>query len=371
MNAPGAVRPAPMMSAHARARLLWLKLHRWVGLALLIAFLAVAVTGMALVWRDSTEAVVHPDRVPPSEAVARAPASAIVRAGMAAMPGGALPVQYEPQGRTGAALLTGAPSGPPIIGIGPPRRARVWIDPADARVLSVSTGAPDVIFVLKAVHGHLLVGSIGRWLMAATGLMLVFSAGTGLYLWWPGSKNIIRSLKWRKQFTRSMNLHRIVGPLASLGLIAQGATGIFMALPWLLALFDPAPASGGGRPAPSPPLAQPQQSIDRVVAIGAGEAPAARLVTVQFPTVANPQWRLAYAGGLAVTVADANGAANVKPPAPPSPSDAVESTISSLHEGGYGLIHQMLLFACGAAFAMFSITGLLLWFQGRRKKTKR
>ncbi len=370
MNAPAAVRAAPMMSARARARLLWLKLHRWVGLALLIAFLAIAVTGMALVWRNTTESIVHPDRVAAADTIKRAPASAIVAAGRAVMPGGALPVQYEPASSTGAAILTGAPNGPPILGIGPPRRARVWIDPADAQVLSVSSGAPDVVYVLKAVHGHLLVGSIGRWLMATAGLLLVFSSATGLYLWWPGVKNIARSLKWRKQFTRSMNLHRIIGPIAGLGLIAQGITGILIALPWLLALFDPAAGGGRTRPTPSPPLAQPQLSIDRVVAIGAGEAPAARLVTVQFPTQANPQWRLAYAGGLAVSVADGDGAASVKPPAPPSRSAVVESTISSLHEGGYGLIHQILLFACGAAFALFSITGLLLWFQGRRKKKR-
>ncbi|RYY29381.1 MAG: PepSY domain-containing protein [Sphingomonadales bacterium] len=360
-------RAAPALSPKARLRLFWLRLHRWIALTAMLAVLAIAITGMSLVWRGPVERMFHGDRFPQSSAPSTASPSAMLAAAAQALPASNPPlqIQFAPPG--GAAVVTGVANGPPIIGIGPPRRPRVWIDPADGAVLSVSDGSPDYIFIAKAIHGHMLIAPIGRWLMALVGLSLLFLAGTGLWLWWPGRKNIVKSLKWRKQLSKSMNLHRIVGPLASLGLIAQSFTGIFMALPWLLSIGTNTPARPPAAK-PSKPLAAPQRDADAALAAATPLAGGKRIVSIQLPTEATPRWTLALAGGASVAVDDLNGAATFRPAPPAAAGADAREAVAALHEGEYGLLHKLLLTATGAALALYAITGILLWTQGRKRK---
>ena len=360
-------------SARAKARLAWLRLHRWAGLALLAAFLAMGLTGTALVWRDAGERIVHPDRFP---AVTTTDASAspatLLAAGQAALPAGIRATDIQLAASGDAVIVTGESHGPAILGIGPQRRSRVWLDPADATILTTSTGSPDFIFVAKAVHGHLLIAGGGRWVVAGVGLFLLFSAASGLWLWWPGRRKIIAALKWRKGLSRSMNLHRQLGPLAAIGFIAQGATGILMALPWVLSMFAAPPAivPQGPPTLPSRPLETTRLPADTAIVAGRSIAAKGEVIEIQLPTQNAPHWTLAFDNGDVVTVDDRTGAPKIEPPHIPSASERAEDFVSTVHGGGYGAVHRLLLSLTGVALILLSITGLLLWMQGKRRKRR-
>ncbi len=369
MHAPAKPR---ILSPKAKARLLWLAVHRWIGVLLLLVFVAMGVTGMALVWRPATERLIHPDRFPAQVQDITADPATLLAAAQAALPDGKRPTEIEFAEPGSAVVITGESNGPPILGVGPPRRPRIWLDPADASVLSVSHGAPDVVFIAKAMHGHLFVAGFGRYLVAFTGLFLIASSVSGFWIWWPGTKNIVASFKWRRPFSRSMNLHRTIAPLVGIGLIVQGTTGILIAQPVILAAFvaadAPAKRGGGPRKPPARPLEAPVQAIGVVLLSAshvAGEAPAA----LTFPTETSP-WSIAFGSGAVVTIDDATGIATITPPAPPAPTEEAREAVMKLHEGGYGAVHQILLFATGLALSTLSITGLFLWLQGRRRRTR-
>ncbi|PZU51242.1 MAG: hypothetical protein DI568_01185 [Sphingomonas sp.] len=351
-----------VLSKRARIRLLWLRLHRWVGLALMLLLLAMGISGMALVWPDATERLFHAERFEVLAADEQMPPSALLAAGGEALLHGSRPAQLQLGAPGSAAILSSEVGGPPFLNLGPPRRTHVWLDPADGHVLSVSVETPDALFVARAVHGHLLVSTEIRWLVALTGLFLLFMSGTGLWLWCPGLRSIWRSLRWRRQLGRSMNLHRHFGALASLGLIAQGLTGIFLALPWLLNSAPHDPPS-----APTRPVVAPTQTLDAVQASAQQLAGTARLQMVQLPTEAAPSWLLGFSDGSEVSVDDASGTAELLPPEHDH-HDGLSGLIHRLHGGDFGWLHRALLFATGLALSMLSITGLLLWDQGRKKR---
>ena len=58
------------LGAKATTRLLWIKIHRWLGLATLIVMLALGVTGSLLVWPDYFDAFVNPARHPSTSTMA-------------------------------------------------------------------------------------------------------------------------------------------------------------------------------------------------------------------------------------------------------------------------------------------------------------
>ena len=50
------------MSQLARLRAIWWTLHRWIGLALAVLLVPIAVSGALLVRHDRVDALIHPDR---------------------------------------------------------------------------------------------------------------------------------------------------------------------------------------------------------------------------------------------------------------------------------------------------------------------
>ena len=50
------------MSNPARLRTIWWTLHRWIGIALMVLLVPIAVSGALLVWHDHLDAVINPAR---------------------------------------------------------------------------------------------------------------------------------------------------------------------------------------------------------------------------------------------------------------------------------------------------------------------
>jgi hypothetical protein len=76
----------------------------------------------------------------------------------------------------------------------------------------------------------------GAFILAITGLMLLFLALTGAVLWWPGVKRWTHGfrVRWRRtRFTRDFDLHQLVGLVAVPFLLMWGLTGASFEIPKL------------------------------------------------------------------------------------------------------------------------------------------
>ena len=91
--------------------------------------------------------------------------------------------------------------------------------------------------------------------------------------------------------------------MIALPLFVLSLTGVWISFPGVFGGRE-----GGGRPAFAPPLAEPAQSIDTVVARAAGVAKGP-LRTVTWTTEKSADWTVALADGRRIKVADDGGVA--------------------------------------------------------------
>lgn len=373
--APPAPRTGPMLSRTTRVRLFWLKLHRWMGLALLVFMFAFGLTGSVLVWPETFDALVHPARHPAAATARFTPTEAFVDRARALLPAGDRVSGVRVAQGEGAILIGGEVSSPAPLRLGPPGRVQLWLHPATGELLDRQDGNLGFLWSMRAVHGHMLLKGWGRTVVAILGLALMIMAGIGLWLWWPGRRQAIAALKWRKPFSRSMNLHRQTGALLGLVMIVEAATGAWIALPRLFeGMIEPQGASGRvmseGPPA-ARPLADPALPVERAVAIArAAAGTAAPLVTLFFPSEDKPAWAVTFAGA-SVTVDDATGAATLRPAPVRGRAARVTDTMEAIHAGDMGPVWQVIVFASGIVLCLLSVTGLLLWLQGRARSRRR
>lgn len=358
----------------------WLRIHRWIGLALLPVFFALAVTGSVLTFPDFFERLANPERFPdrPSSGALSTTAtlSEVIETAAKRLPEGDHPSALRfPMTADGSIMVAGQVIGPPNMGLGPPRRAKVWVDPADAQVLSTHDGTADFMWSMHATHGHLLLKGIGKKVVAWMGVILLVSAGTGLWLWWPGLRHIGRALKWQRTASVNLNLHRQSGAIIVVILILETITGIYVAVPGFFAsMIEPATQAGGRSEGPSraKSLESPQLDIDEVLHSARALVPHGRLESIFLPTGNLPAWTVNFddEGPRVVRVSEADGSAQRLPREAPGRADRVETVMTDIHFGFYGPLWQWTVFLSGVVLALLSVTGLVIWWQGRQRRKR-
>lgn len=368
-------RPAPALSPKARLRLLWLKIHRWMGLTLLVVMFAFGFTGSVLVWPDALDRLINPARHTGAATAQFTPDEAFLARARAALPAGDRISGLRVSGGQGAILVAGQVSSKAPLDLGPPGRIQLWMHPQTGAVLDTQNGNLSFNWAMHAIHGHLLLRDAGRAAVAIAGLFLLATSIIGIWLWWPGRRNLLKALKWRKQFSISMNLHRQTGAVLALVMIVEAITGAWIALPRLFeAMIEPGGSSGrvvSEGPPPAPPLADPALPIERAVAIARGAAgSAAPIVTIFTPSENNPVWKVSFADG-AVSVNDMTGAATPQQAPVLGRAARVTDTVEAIHAGDMGPVWQVTVFLSGIILCLLSVTGLLLWLQGRAFRNRR
>lgn len=357
-------------------RRIWLTIHRWIGLGLLIVFAALGITGAALTYPEFFDRLAHPERYPERAATAPLAATEVLRIAGQALPAGdrVAAIRY-PAGEQ-AILVGGQASAAPPLGIGPPGRVRAWLDPADGHVLAIAAPGADFLWTMHATHGHLLLPSWGGEVLAVAGIVLLCSAGTGLWLWWPGLQRIPRALRWRSAASISMNLHRQTGAIIILILILETITGIWLAVPSLFAaLIEPGMATGrsAGYPPATTTLAVTGLPIDQAVADAAELVPGGELDSIFLPTEQRPIWNISFrtaTATVAVAVPDGGGEPAIPSGRPTGRAAAVESVMMRIHAGDFGAAWRFTVFLSGVVMTLLAVTGLLLWLQGRARRTR-
>ncbi len=365
---------APAAASHGRRppgrslRPALIRLHRWSGLAAALLFLTQAVTGILWSNREALTWLLNPEaRL--AAAGAAAPLDAVLAAIADRAPGSRLDRIDVPKARDA-----------PLVAqvVAPGRRVRVLlISPGTARVLSTGplTAYPELL--AERLHGSLMVGGLGHWIVCGEGLVLAVMAASGLVIWWPGLGRMGGALLVRlsappRRFLRE--LHLAPGTLAAGALLVIGLTGALMAAEplttGLVGHFAPVapdivPTLPQGPPAPVRLSAQqalarlearfPGGRLVKVRTLGSGD----RLVLAVFvdPRRGNP---MAYdmagldrATGSLMVYADATRVLS---------GDALVAWLTPVHSGALlGAWGPLAATSGGLALILLVSTGLINW----------
>ena len=366
----------PYLSPKARARQWWLKIHRWLGLTLLVPMALLGLTGSALVWPSETELLLNPQRAVSAGAdPAQIEARHIAAATEGLSDHGAVTAALI--GDVGQPMMFGtAPVAGPYFGLGPPTRMAAYVDPESGELLDTKRSTGDFMWYMHAIHGHLLLSGVGRPVVGFMGLFLIVSAITGLVIWWPGRKKINAALKWRRWEGKTLNIHRQSGVLLSLVLIIEAFTGAWISFPTFFAgLVEPGSAQVEGEgprsreavapgPAPIPPTLSALEWEEALAS--AQSAYPGRPASIQAPASADGDWQFMLVGARGpaeVLVPYGEGEVAIGYRADSATrATRVSYAMDGIHAASIGgPIWQWLTFLSGVFLAFLSFSGLYVW----------
>jgi len=393
------------MGSRQAWRKAWWQVHKWLGLALMILFVPLGLSGVVLAWDDAIDHALNPQRYAAHGPATLQP-SAYAAAASGALGPGALvsqirypkedgPVvvmamaaprgdragkgkdgaaqggegqhhhhdgQGQAQGKTGSQPQAQGDAGPAKGGRMP--RATVWLDPQSARVLDVQKGDGGLIRLAHNFHGNLLVPSFGRTLVGLLGVSMFLMAVGGIWLWWPPIGSMLKGFRWRRGDRRlDTNLHHLAGFWIALPLAAQAFTGVWMSWPQMMATVGLAPPrTGPMERARMVPAAITTLTADRALADAKAATPGEPAM-IAWPVGDSGQWRVTI-GRSEMLVDDGTGAAS---PAPPRPGNGLAMAMRHYHDGTtLGTPWRVLLVLFGLSPTLLTITGLTMWLRGRR-----
>jgi uncharacterized iron-regulated membrane protein len=362
------------MGSRQAWRKAWWQIHKWLGLALMILFVPLGLSGVVLAWDDAIDHALNPQRYAVHGAATLAP-SAYAGAAQAALgPGGHLSQIRLPKddgpvvvlamgapGKGGGHGHDGRHAGKPGEG-GRPSRTTLWLDPQTARVLDKAGADSGLIRFAHDFHGSLFVPGpgVGRALVGLLGVAIFLMAVGGIWLWWPPVGSVARGFRWLRGDRRlDTNLHHLAGFWIALPLAAQAFTGIWMSWPQMMAVTGLAPARNGPMERMRMmPAADTHLTVDQAVAAVPG-----RPSMIAWPVGDSGQWRITVKGR-EMLVDDATAAAS---PAPPRPGNALAMTMRHWHDGTtLGTPWRIVMILFGLAPTLLAITGVTMWLRGRQ-----
>lgn len=377
-------------SLSGRLRRLWLDVHLWIGVGLLVAIIPLSLSGSILVWHDALDRAAHGERYAVSGPQVALPPAAYARSAQAAFDRQARLTQIRfPETAGDPVVAVGRMEGPPGPG-GRPRSLNLWIDPPTAKVLAKAEVAKGFSMTMHRLHGTLFIPEIGRKVVGWIGWAMFVSCVSGLWLWWPRNGAVLRALRWRRGPSTLFNLHHMVGFWICLPLAVLSLTGVYISFPQTSrALFGVAPpaeaqgAQGGGqRPGGAgggrftPPIAAPNLTFEDAVAKALAATPGATLAGVSVPTRGKaPAWKVqvrkpGVKEPVTLAVDDATGEAKADRGGPGGGGpDPLSRWMRRIHDGtDMGIVWQTIIVLGGIAPVVLSITGLVMWLRRRARR---
>jgi uncharacterized iron-regulated membrane protein len=373
------------------ARKVWLKLHLWLGLTAGLVLASIGLTGSLLVFSGpllkmelgrSHFAVDGPPVSSPAVdqwiANVRRSYGDIDAIDFINGPGASL------SGEITARMVARTAGG-----------GNVWVnvDPYSGLPLGRYVWEDTYTSYIYGLHGALTTSmswrGVGRGVVAWIGLAMIVSMATGLYLWWPRNRN------WRLAFSfkrgahgrrRLIDLHNIFAVYLYLPLFILAFTGVyFVRSEWI----DPVISlvSVARTPAPdalarkSPPgTCSEKTTPGQAVAVAQARFPATKLGLLSIPRQSDEPYvvELLLPGSFGLggatqvlverecpnilTVIDGNTTVL---------AEAFQTTTRGLHHDLLlGRPGQALVFVSGLILPVSYLTGLLLWLDKRRNRTR-
>lgn len=207
------------------------KLHLWLGLASGLVVLIVAGTGILLVFEDELDEWANKDfyvvTVPPH--AQRLSADSLYHSAKA----------YDPKIKITRIYLEFKAPDHTAVFYGKMNKTETWhiaVNPYTGKVIRAREFNKRFFGVVLNLHRHLCMNEAGKVITHASCLIFVLMIITGLVLWWPKRRKILKQrtrIQWTSNWKRlNWDLHAVGGFYVHLVLLAIGLTGLVWAYPW-------------------------------------------------------------------------------------------------------------------------------------------
>lgn len=268
------------MKAGTRGRQRWVRVHRWLGVGLLVFWIVMGLSGSALVLYR--EVLNHLRPVQAASPAMPIDLDGVHRALRAA----------HPDRRGAWRIELPLEAGDPVVAryMKPAESAgkafaplMVWVDPVSLQVRHQVLWGSEPMTWLYDLHLSLLLDADGRHIVGALGVLMTVSLVSGLILWWPRPGRWRQAWAFKRQASverQVYDVHKLAGAGGALLLLILCVSGVLLTWhrqiePWLnrvSPLFEPpAPVISG----------MPDQPLARLAAVAQGLFPRAHLRWVE------------------------------------------------------------------------------------------
>jgi uncharacterized iron-regulated membrane protein len=367
-------------------------IHLYLSLACGLVIAIVCFTGAVLVFEKEFQQLLYPERygvaaggerVPLGQAVtavAQKEAEARVSAvKIYADPARTVEISYRKEEGSGKAA--GEPGGK---GGG----SQAFVNPYTGQVVAWQSQRSPFFFTMFSLHRWLLAGDTGKMIVGVSTSVFLFILLTGMVLWWPQNKKILRQrlrLKLDGGWKRiNHDLHIVVGFYAAIFLFAFAFTGLAWSFQW----FNDGIywITGTENVRPEPPLSTPRDgaaavTLDEVFAAARRESPGAEFYNIQLPkdsagafsVVLMPRGAVHERASDQLFFDQYTGALIGKTLfTEKNLGQRVRATFYPVHVGSIaGLPGRIVAFLACVAGVTFPVTGVILWLNRLKKNAKR
>ena len=367
--------------------------HFYAGLFCLPFILWLSITGTIYLWKPQIERVLDApyDQLAPGPV--RAPPERIAALALAAVHGARFDQYQLPQTPRQAVRVLVTARGV---------QRRVYVDPYRSRVMAVAVEQDRPMRLVFRLHGTLLAGNPGSWLVEIAACWTITMLLTGLYLWWPRGRRGMAGVlypRWRqgrRLFWR--DTHAVAGIWVSLAAMFLIASGLPWANAWggylrqvraatgsadgpidwstggsRIPLTDHAEHSGMAMAGHRPPSgnAIDLRALDRVAAVAQSQVIAPPVMIL--PPDGDGDWAVASDAAnrtlrTRLTVDGATGRITSRRAfAQRHWIDRAVGYGIAIHEGAYlGLVNQIAATIVTALLATLSVSGAVMWWRRRK-----
>ncbi|NHA04910.1 PepSY domain-containing protein [Mucilaginibacter sp. HC2] len=268
----------------------------------------------------------------------------------------------------------------------------LFVNPYTGEVIEQFNRRQTFMYKVEMFHRFLLgaKNSLGDWIISLSTLIFLFILITGVILWWPKTKAIMRQrlkIKWDGSAKRlTHDLHIVTGFYTSVFLIVVVLTGLIMTFKWAnVALF----AITGSKPPVKEQSKAPLSvykpdaealSADAILADMGKTITTAEYYSVRLPRDSSATYTVnVWPEGAIETTADiyyidqySGGLAGSQTFASKSLGQRVRAYVKPVHTGAvYGLPTKILSFVVCALSLIFPVTGVMMWLNRTKKKKPR
>lgn len=203
-------------------RTIW-RWHFYAGLFCIPFVLWLAVTGSIYLFRPQVEAWMDQPYERLAIAVPRAAASDQVKAALAAVPQSSFHFYQLPRDIHSAVQV--------VVGRDA-EEFRVYVDPYTLRVLKVDDEDSRLMKRIFHLHGELLLGDRGSWIVETAASWAIIMILTGLYLWWPRNTKSLAGVLYPRLRQGSRIFWRDIHAVTGMWVSVLALFFLLSGLPW-------------------------------------------------------------------------------------------------------------------------------------------
>ena len=345
-----------------------LTLHQWVGLAAGLFLIVISVSGSALVFENDIDRVMNP-------------ATSYVTPGTQVLPIEALMARvksaYPSEQITGVSIAE-RPNQAYAFGLR--SRLTATVNPYTGEVLGVRDREKSLSRWLHLLHTRLVADKIGEAMVGWFSVAMLGLALTGLVLWWPRKIfSVGAASSWKR---KNFDLHNVLGFYSSLVMLFITLSGVLIAFenttdPLVRRLNPVTPEAAA--PQSTPIAGKARISVDEAIGIAERALPGAFASNVGLPAGPKAVFRILKkfpedrtpAGRSRVYVDQFSGQVLLVENTRTAPlGTRILNLKRSAHTGDiFGAPTQALYFIVSLGIALQAITGALIWWNGRKKRS--